>query len=120
LSLGPDYSAQTRWTSSFGLRNALADWKSKEVRQKREPATSAILMTVSTSRPERLAEILREIITLSGTKGARPQIESANVVGTTNTPASEVANQALVEAQSDNRIDFESAACREIASREGG
>ena len=43
-------------------------------------------MSASTSQPERMAEILREIITLCGRKGADVHTELANATENTNWP----------------------------------
>jgi hypothetical protein len=63
----------------------------EQIRQELELVTSSILMSASTDQPERMAEILREIITLWGRKGADVRTELANA--TENTHRSE--NSAL-------------------------
>jgi hypothetical protein len=71
-------------------------------------------MSDSTGQPERIAEILREIISLSGTKGADDaDIKSSHTVGMGNTQPSkighqklEVMNQKLIKTQRDDRIDL--------------
>jgi hypothetical protein len=56
---------------------------------------SAILMSGSTDQPERIAEILREIITLCGGKGADVRTELANA--TENTHRSENSENSALE-----------------------
>lgn len=67
------------------------------LKQELELVTSAILMSASTDQPERIAEILREIITLSGREGADgPNTELANAIENTHRTeklALEVRNQ---------------------------
>ena len=74
------------------------------VRQKPEPAASAILMSTSTDQPERIAEILREIITLSETRYRKSEVE----------------NQQSLESQGDDGIDLQRPPRREIARGQGG
>jgi hypothetical protein len=121
LSLGPEYRAQTRWISSFALRSAPAEWKSKQVRQKLEQATSAILMSAPTGGPERLVEILRAIIALSETKRTHnPNIESTNGVVIADTQELEIGSHKLFEPQGSDWINLQRAPRREIARRKGG
>jgi len=74
----------------------------EQIRQELELVTSAILMSASTDQPERIAEILREIITLWGRKGADVRTELANA--TENTYRSE--NSALEGRNQKSRLEI--------------
>jgi hypothetical protein len=84
--------------------NSPARCKFFYVRQKPEPAASAILMSTSTDQPERIAEILREIITLSETRYRKSEVE----------------NQQSLESQGNDGIDLQRPPRREIACGQGG
>jgi hypothetical protein len=74
--------------------------KREQFRQKVDSAASAILMSASGEGPERLAEILREIIGL--TKTARtnvPDIKSREVVESANVQKLNIESPGALDAQ---------------------
>jgi hypothetical protein len=79
------------FSESACSRDAISDdfgfillWE--QIRQELELVTSAILMSASPGQPERMAEILREIITLCGCKGADVHTELTNATENTHCP----------------------------------
>jgi hypothetical protein len=87
------------WGQGIRLRRSVKIRESK-LRQKVDSAASAILMSASGEGPERLAEILREIIGL--TKTARtnvPDIKSREVVESANVQKLNIESPGALDAQ---------------------
>src|SRR5439155_4812479 len=95
--------------------------RESKLRQKVDSAASAILMNASGEGPERLAEILREIIGLTTTARINlPDIESREVVESANLQKLNIESPELLAAQCVNGIDQACAPCGKQAGEKRG